>query len=59
MALLLVIQPGKEPQHKVLGQLLTAVEESTSSAYTPWALWWMLLCRKETALISLQPQLQE
>lgn len=39
MALLLVIQPGKEPQHKVLGQLLTAVEESLSSAYTPWALW--------------------
>lgn len=34
----LVIQPEGEPKQKVCGQLLTAMEESTSSAHTPWEL---------------------
>lgn len=31
----LVLQPEGEPKREVCGQLLTAVEEGTSSAHTP------------------------
>lgn len=34
----LAIQPEGEPKHKVCGQLLTAMEECTSSANNPWGL---------------------
>ena len=33
-----LIQPEGEPKQEVCGQLLTAMEESTNSAYTPWGL---------------------
>lgn len=34
----LVSQPEGEPKQEVRGKLLTAMEESTSSAHTPWGL---------------------
>lgn len=39
----LVIQPEGEPKKEVCRQWLTAMEESASSAHTPWGLEYGLL----------------